>query len=124
MMTIKTLAVLAAIVFGYTSSTWFFFGAVHPCEILMVRQKDHEMSIAERHYQEELESLKEFARTSFHKERYAKFVENLDEYSGVSLRQANQQRSVLTSLRQKTQEMTPAQCAWKAVTWRSSKTAS
>jgi hypothetical protein len=122
--TIKTLVVLAAIVFGYTSSTWFLFGALHPCEILIVRQKDHEMKIAERRHQEELESLKEVARTAFPKERYAKFVENLEEYSGASLREANQERSVVINLRQKTREMTPAQCTWEAVTWRPSKAAS
>jgi hypothetical protein len=124
MMMIKTLVILAAIVFGYTSSTWFVFGAVHPCDILIARQKDHEMNIAERHHREELESLKQVARTAFPKERYEKFVENLEEYSGVSLREANQERSVVINLRQKTREMTPAQCAWKAVTWRPSKATS
>ena len=117
-MTYKALILAIVVILGYVSSTWFVFGAVHPCEILVVRQKDHHLELAERHYRTDLESLKEVARKSFHPKEYDQFARNLEEYSNVSLREENQNRSVLTALRQAVREMTPAQCAWQALIWR------
>ena len=117
-MTFKALILAMVVILGYVSSTWFVFGAVHPCEILVVRQKDHHLELAERHYRTDVESLKGLARKSFPRKDYERFAQNLEEYSNVSLREANQNRSVLIELRQKVREMTPAQCAWQALTWR------
>jgi hypothetical protein len=36
-----------------------FFGAVHPCEILVMRQKDHAIQVARKHQLEELQAMKE-----------------------------------------------------------------
>jgi hypothetical protein len=32
----------------YFGSTWFFFGSSHPCEILIVRQRQHYIGLAEK----------------------------------------------------------------------------
>ena len=116
-MTVKTLTILVIVILGYASSTWLLFGAVHPCEILIVRQKDHHNRLAEKHHQADLELLKEVAHKTFPAKDYERFVKNLEEYSNVSLREENQKQLVLVELRQKIREMTPAQCAWQAVIW-------
>ena len=119
-MTIKTLIILTAVVLGYVSSTWLRFGTAHPCEILVVRQKDHAIEAAEKHHLADLESIKELGRNALPKENYVRLVQSLDEYSNASLRGENQSQLVMAGLRQKTREMTTAQCAWQAITWRAS----
>ena len=116
-MTVKTLIVLLVLVLGYIATTLTLFGAVDPCDILVVRQEDHEIAAAEKQHMEDIESLKKMASKTLPKENYARFVQNLDEYSNASLRAANQKQSVITALRQKTRDMTTAQCAWQAITW-------
>lgn len=115
-MTIRSLLIIASIIFGYFSSTWMLFGAVRPCEILVMRQKDHAIQVAQKHHLEELDAMKEVAGKRFPKENYAQFVQNLDEYSNASWRIENQKQSVLSGLRQEIRKLTTAQCAWQAAT--------
>jgi len=114
--TIRALLILASVIFGYFSSTWMLFGAVHPCEILLTRQKDHAIQVAQKHHIEELEAMKELAGKTFPKENYGQVVQILDEYSNASWRLEEQKQSVLSSLRQEIRKLTTAQCAWQAAT--------
>ena len=118
-MTVKTLAIIFSIALAYFGATWFFYGSAHPCEILVVRQKDHHIKLAEKDHREDLESWKKLARKALPAKDYDRFVRNVEEYSNVSVREENLQRSVLVELRQKVKEMTPAQCARLAITWKS-----
>jgi hypothetical protein len=101
------------------ASRWFFFGSSHPCEILIVRQKDYHVQVAERHHRDDVESLQEFARNVLVKEDYQHFARNMEDYSNLSGRRDNMQHAVFTELREKVSRMTPAQCAWQAITWHS-----
>lgn len=46
-MTVKSFVTIVFLIGFYFGSTWFFFGSSHPCEILIVRQKDHHIELAE-----------------------------------------------------------------------------
>ena len=92
------------------------FGAVHPCEILLTRQKHHAIQIAQKHHLEELHAMKELAGKTFRKENYGQVVQILDEDSNASWRLEDQKQSLLSSLRQEIRKLTTAQCAWQAAT--------
>jgi hypothetical protein len=116
-MTIKTLAIILFLSAAYFGSTWFYFGSSHPCEILVMRQKDYNIEVAERLHREDLQSWKDLARKALPAQDYDRFLRNIEEFSSSPVREENLQRSVMTGLRQKAREITPAQCAWQAVTW-------
>jgi hypothetical protein len=59
----------------------------------------------------------EIARKVLPAQDYERFVRNIEEYSSALGRQENLQRSVVKELRQSVGEITPAQCAWRAMTW-------
>lgn len=120
-MTFKTCLVIVSVISFYVGSTWFFFGSSHPCEILIVRQKQHYIGLAEKRDQEDLASWREIARKALPEKDYVRFVSNIEEYSNTSGRQEMVKQSALQGLRQKIREMTPAQCAWQAMAWNSSK---
>jgi hypothetical protein len=116
-MTIKTLVIILSLSAAYFGSTWFYFGSSHPCEILVMRQKDYNIEVAERLHREDLQSWKDLARKALPAQDYDRFLRNIEEFSSSPVREENLQRSVMTGLRQKAREITPAQCAWQAVTW-------
>jgi len=116
-MTIRTLAIILFLSAAYFGSTWFYFGSSHPCEILVMRQKDYNIEVAERLHREDLQSWKDLARKALPAQDYDRFLRNIEEFSSSPVREENLQRSVMTGLRQKAREITPAQCAWQAVTW-------
>jgi hypothetical protein len=115
--TVRTFVVIVSLIAAYFASTWFYFGSSHPCEILVARQKDHHIDLAEKHHQEDLESWREMARKALPPKDYERFVRNIQEYSSATGREENLQRSIVKDLRQKLSEMTPAQCAWQAMAW-------
>ena len=116
-MTVKSLLIILLFGVAYVASTLFYFGSANPCEILVVRQKDHRIGVAEKLHQADLQSWKEMARTVLPAKDYSRFVHNIEEFSNSPARQENLQRTVMIELRQKFREMTLAQCAWQAVTW-------
>ena len=116
-MTVKTIMIILSLGAAYFSSTWFYFGSSHPCEILVARQKDHHIHVAEKLHQEDLQSWKDMARKALPAKDYDRFVSNIEDYSSSAVREENLQRSVIIGLRQKFREITPAQCAWGAMTW-------
>jgi hypothetical protein len=116
-MNLKSMVAAVFVIGLYFGSTWFFFGSSHPCEILIVRQKDHHIAVAERHHREDVESWQDFARKAFPARDYDRFANNVEEYSNASGRVENIRRSVVLGLRAKVGELTPAQCAWQAITW-------
>ena len=117
-MTFKSLIIIFSAITGYLTFTWFGFGSPHPCEILLIRQKDHHMRLAERRHQEDLQSLRETAGKALPATDYERFVRDMEEYSTSSARGESLHTSVVKELRQKFDDMAPAQCAWLAVTWR------
>ena len=116
-MNLKTLLTTVFVVGVYFGSTWFFYGSSHPCEILIVRQRDHYMALAEKHHREDVESWQQYAKKTFADQEYGRFTSNVEEYSNASGRQENVDSSVMAKLREKVRKMTPAQCAWQAITW-------
>jgi hypothetical protein len=116
-MTVRSYLIIFLLGVAYVASTWFYFGSAHPCEILVVRQKDHHTDVAEKLHREDLQSWKDMARNALPAKDYDRFVRNIEDYSNSPIREENLQRSVLIGLRQKFREITPAQCAWQAVTW-------
>jgi hypothetical protein len=80
-MSIRTLIIVLSVITGYLTSTWFVFGSPHPCEILLARQKDHHIRVAERAHQEDLQSWQEMARKVLPAKDYERFVRNIQEYS-------------------------------------------
>jgi len=116
-MTLKTILTSVFLLCVYFGSTWFVYGTSHPCGILVVRQKDHYIALAERHHREDVESWQQYARKAFAERDYDRFASNVEEYSNASGRQENVQLSVMMMLRDQVREMTPAQCAWRALTW-------
>ena len=116
-MTVRTFVFIVSLSAAYFGSTWFYFGSSHPCEILIARQKDHHINVAEKHHQEELQSWQEMARKALPAKDYERFVRNIQEYSSAFGREELSQRSVVKELRQKVSEITPAQCALQAMTW-------
>jgi len=116
-MNFKTSLVIVTLIAFYFGSTWFFFGSSHPCEILIVRQKQHYIEMVEKRDREDLESWQEIARKVLPEKDYVRFVSNIEEYSGTTGRQEIIRQRAAEGLRQKTREMTPAQCAWQALTW-------
>src|SRR5688500_807230 len=116
-MTAKNFLIIPLLGVVYLASTWFYFGSPHPCEIWVARQKDHHIGIAEKLHQEDLQSWKDMARKALPAKDYDRFVSNIEDYSSSAVREENLQRSVIIGLRQKFREITPAQCAWGAMTW-------
>ena len=116
-MTGKTVLMTLSVSVVYFASTWFYFGSSHPCEILVARQKDYQIDVAETRHQEDLKSWQEMARQVLPTKDYERFVRNIEEYSSALARRENLQRSVVKELRQSVREITPAQCAWRAMTW-------
>ena len=120
-MTIKSLVFIAALVLSYVSMAWLWFGAIHPCEILIVRQKQHHIELAKKHTMEDLEDLKTIARKTLPPKDYDRFVSHLGEYSDVTAHEYDVTHAAVLDLRRKISRMTPAQCAWQAATWRAPK---
>jgi len=116
-MTLKSFLIIVLAGVAYVATTWFYFGSTHPCEILVARQKDYQIDVAERHHREEIDSWQEMARKVLPANDYARFVRNIKEYSSALGRQENMKRSVVKELRESVREITPAQCAWQAMTW-------
>ena len=116
-MTIRAFVIIFALITTYFGSTWFYFGSAHPCEILLARQKDYRIDIAEKHDQEDIQSWKELARSALPAKDYERFVSNIQEYANASWHEENVQRSAIRELRQTLKDMTPAQCALQAITW-------
>lgn len=116
-MTIRAFVIILALFTTYFASTWFYFGSAHPCEILIARQKDYRIDIAEKHDQEDIQSWKALARSALPATDYERFVSNIQEYANASWHEENVQRSAIRELRQTLKDMTPAQCALQAITW-------
>ncbi len=116
-MTFKTVIIIFLLSGAYFGSTWFYFGSSHPCEILVARQRDYHIDVAEKLHREDLQSWKDLARKALAARDYDRFVRNIEEYSNSPVRGEDLQRSVIAGLRQKLRQITPAQCAWEAVTW-------
>jgi hypothetical protein len=116
-MSIKKLILVSFIIGVYVSSTWSMFGSARPCEILVARQTDYQVSVAERKHQEELRSLQELARTALPAKNYEGFVRNVDEYANTFARRDNLRRTVIEELRRSVSTLTTFQCGWQALTW-------
>lgn len=116
-MSIKNLILVSLSIAVYVSSTWSMFGSARPCEILVARQTDYHVSLAERKDQEELRSLQELARNALPAKNYEGFVRNVDEYANTFARRDNLRRSVVEELRRNVSTLTTLQCGWQALTW-------
>ena len=116
-MKVKTFVIILSLSAAYFGSTWFFFGSSHPCEILVARQKDQHIYLAEKHHQEDMQSWQELGRKILVPKDYERFAHNIEEYTSTVMREENLRQSAVVELRQKLSEMTPAQCAWEAITW-------
>jgi hypothetical protein len=116
-MSIKNLILASLVIALYVSSTWSRFGSARPCEILVARQTDYHVSVAERKHQEELRSLQELARSALPANTYEGFARNLDEYENGFTRRDNLRRTVVEELRRNISALTTLQCGWQALTW-------
>ena len=102
------LLILCGLCLSYFALTWFFFGSPHPCGILEARQRPH---------------LSEKARADSREDRRLAYdlIKTMDPNwwlrAGASETLNDLQRSVPIDLQRKIALMTPAECAWQAITW-------
>jgi hypothetical protein len=102
---VGTVGIIAA----YFALTWFFFGSPHPCGILEARQRPHLIAKTRADSREDRRLALDLIK-SMHPEAMdagMSMLENLNE----------QPRRVTTALQHKIALMTPAECAWQAITW-------
>lgn len=94
---------------AYVALTWFFFGSPHPCGILEARQRPHLIAKARAESREDrrlaLDLIKSMNADAM--DAGKSILENLDD----------QRNRVTTALQRKIALMTPAECAWQAITW-------
>jgi len=101
--------IIAGIVIGYFTLTWFFFGSSHPCGILEARQRPYEIQWA----------------LDFTDRRLAYELMNPRNTpaaiaAGTAIFQTAHEivDNAPNKLKKEIARLTPAQCAWKAITWR------
>jgi len=97
------------IIATYSALTWFFFGSPHPYGILEARQIPHAIQKARADSRED-------RRLAY---RMMQTLEPDAMSPGMSMLENlnDQPRRVTTALQRKTALMTPAECAWQAITW-------
>lgn len=106
----KILLSCVLLVIAYFSLTWFSFGSPHPCRILEARQRPHLIRKAR-------------ADSNPDRELAYKLMKSLQPQAmeaGTSILETlnDQPRRVASALKQRIASMTPAECAWQAITWR------
>ena len=108
---VGTVGIIAA----YFALTWFFFGSPHPCGILEARQRPHLIEKARADSREDMRLALDLIKSMQ--------PEAMD--AGISMLETlnDSQRSVSIDLQRKIALMTPAECAWQAITWSSPKLA-
>lgn len=92
----------------YFSLTWFFFGSSHPCGILEARQRSYLLTAYEAQ-ERAMEKLLEM-------EPRSSFKEHLVEQFNAMLSPEGRELD-LSRLRKRIWNLTPAQCAWRAIAW-------
>jgi hypothetical protein len=96
-----------ALVFGcYFSVTWFFFGSAHPCGILETRQKPYVLEAANR-----VSSKRK--QTAFVLLRAGQIEAGITMLEGANAIP----KEYLDGLHNSIWDMTPAQCAIRAIAW-------
>jgi hypothetical protein len=102
---VGTVGIIAA----YFAVTWFFFGSPHPCGILEARQRPYLIKKASADSREDWRLALDLIKSMQ--------PEAMD--AGISMLETlnDLQRSVPNDLQRKIALMTPAECAWQAITW-------
>jgi hypothetical protein len=97
------------IIAAYFALTWFLFGSPHPCGILEARQRPHLIDKARADSREDRRLALDLIKSMQ--------PEAID--AGISMFETlnDLQRSVPIDLQRKIALMTPAECAWQAITW-------
>ena len=112
----KIVITAAGLVVAYFAFTWFFFGSPHPCGILEARQEPHLIQKARADSREDRQLAYKLIGTMQPDAMEAgkSILENLHD----------QPQRVTSALQRRIALMTPAECAWQALTWRGQATLS
>ena len=105
----KYFLVGSAFLAAYFALTWFFFGSPHPCGILETRQRPYVIQRARDDTSEDRRLALELIKTMK--------PDALD--AGTSLLQTAHEviGQAPNNLKKRIALLTPAECAWQAITW-------
>jgi len=94
----------------YFSLTWFFFGSVHPCGILEVRQRPYVINMHFELQKSEQDDL-DLKWSGPRNEKYYTQMEEIVVYNATS------KNTTLRTIHERAWSRTPAQCLKRAIMW-------
>ena len=109
----KILIGVLSIALIYWGLTWFFYGSSHPCGILEARQKPYILAKVK-------ESSSETQKLALSLMQSGPLTSDVVKAATDMLEQSRKAPSeALATLHERIWRLTPAECGWQAVTWRS-----